>query len=137
MREKSDVMGTTNADDESAVRDLVQAWARAVEARDIEGALANHSPTITMFDVPVLQLRGIEKYRDSWVGFFRWLGPTGQFRFTQLEVVAGSDTAFCFGIVHCVGETVPSGLTVRLTLGLRKTDDGWTMVHEHHSIAVP
>lgn len=134
---ESEIMDTTYKNDELAVKDLVQAWARAVEGHDLDGALANHSPNITMFDVPVLQLLGIGQYRNSFEEFFKWLGPKGSFRLTRLEVVAGSDTAFCYGIVDCVGETAPSGLTVRLTVGLRKTSGVWTVVHEHHSIATP
>jgi len=37
--------------DEVEIRDLVESWARAVRAKNLDGILANHSPEI-MFDVP-------------------------------------------------------------------------------------
>ena len=37
----------------------------AVQAGDLDGVLADHSPDIQMFDVPPPnELRGIEAYRD-------------------------------------------------------------------------
>ena len=39
--------------DEAVIRELVENWARAVRAKDLDGILANHSPEILMFDVPL------------------------------------------------------------------------------------
>jgi ketosteroid isomerase-like protein len=59
--------------DEIAIRDLVENWARAVRARNLNGILANHSPDILMFDVPPpVQSKGIEAYKKTWDLFFSW-----------------------------------------------------------------
>ncbi len=54
-----------------------------------------------------------------------------------MNIVAGSDVAFVIASMQCT-EKEASGedieLNFRLTVGLRKIDDQWTVIHEHHSI---
>ena len=123
---------------DSAIRQLIESWARAVETRDLDSIIANHSPDILMFDVPTVQLKGIEAYRESWQQMFPWLGENGKFELTDLEVTAGEDVAFATAILHCAGTELQrqgAELTIRLTLGLEKLDGQWTVMHEHHSEA--
>jgi len=111
-------MGTTRQNaDEAQIRRLVAAWAEAVERHDLAGVLAHHSADVRMFDVTVPpQLRGMEEHRASWRNFFTWLGDSGRFKVSELEVAGGADVA---------------------TIGLLKLDGQWTVVHEHHSEAQP
>jgi ketosteroid isomerase-like protein len=62
------------ADDEGQVRELIERWAEAVHAGDMEAVLADHDPDIVMFDVPPPErgTRGIDAYRDVWPPLFRW-----------------------------------------------------------------
>ncbi len=47
--------------DETAIRNQIEAWAKAVRDRDMPGILRHHAPDMVMFDVPPpLQLRGID-----------------------------------------------------------------------------
>ena len=47
------------------IRALVEGWASAVRAKDMDGVLANHSDDIVMFDVPMpLQSKGIAGLND-------------------------------------------------------------------------
>ena len=124
--------------DEAAIRTLVEAWMRAVRAKDLPGILAHHSPEIVMFDLPPpLEARGIEPYRRSWDGFFAWSDAPVVFRSTQLQITAGNHVAFVWALMRCAG-TEPGGehieLDFRLTLGLKKIAGHWTVTHEHHSI---
>jgi ketosteroid isomerase-like protein len=49
---------------EAQVRQLIESWARAVRARDIDGILKNHATEMLLFDVPPpVQSKGIEAYR--------------------------------------------------------------------------
>jgi len=53
------------------IRRLVNDWAKAVRAKDIDGALSHHARDMVMFDVPFpLQSRGIKAYRKTWELFF-------------------------------------------------------------------
>ena len=56
---------------EAEIRALVERWASAVRAQDMDGALAHHARDIVMFDVPEpLQWLGIDEYRKTWELFF-------------------------------------------------------------------
>lgn len=54
-----------------------------------------------------------------------------------MSVTAGTDVAFVVATLRCA-EPGANGehkrLDFRLTVGLRKVDDRWTVTHEHHSI---
>ncbi len=124
--------------DEQQIRDLIERWAVAVHAGDMDAVLADHAPEIVMFDVPPPQLgvRGIDAYRDSWPGFFAWQASGAVFEIESLDVTAGSEVAFAFALLRC---GTPEGFErkpderLRLTIGLRKLDGRWTVTHEHHS----
>jgi uncharacterized protein (TIGR02246 family) len=124
--------------DEAAIRDLVENWARAVRAKDLEGILAHHSPDMLMFDVPPPeQSKGIEAYKKTWDLFFAWSQDSGVFDIREMNVTVGSDVAFVTALMKCAG-TEANGdkveLKFRLTMGLRKIGGQWTVTHEHHSI---
>ncbi len=74
-------------------------------------------------------------YRDTWPGFFEWQ-RRASFDLLTLEVVAGQDVAVAYGLLRCGTpeelEDIPDR-RLRLTVGLRKSDGQWTVVHEHHS----
>jgi ketosteroid isomerase-like protein len=52
--------------DEAEIRALIDDWAKAVHAGDMEGVLANHAEDIVMFDVPPPDngVRGLAAYRE-------------------------------------------------------------------------
>jgi ketosteroid isomerase-like protein len=125
-------------DDERQIRLLVDRWAAAVRAYDVAGIVEHHSPNILMFDLPgPTQARGLDAYRESWPQLFEWFHGARVFDVSELEITAGSDVAFATALIRCQG-TETSGevvtLAVRLTVGLRKVREQWTVVHEHHSI---
>jgi uncharacterized protein (TIGR02246 family) len=129
---------TDRTADEAAIRQLVEDWARAVRARDIEGILAHHSPKMLMFDVPPpLESKGIDAYRKSWDLFFAWSDDPVVFDFNEMDITAGNDVAYVAALMRCAG-TEANGkriqLEFRLTIGLRKIGGQWTVMHEHHSI---
>ena len=124
--------------DEAVIRELVENWARAVRAKDLDGILANHSPEILMFDVPLpAQSKGIEAYKKTWDVFFAWFQDSGVFDIQHMDITAGTDVAFVAALMRCAG-TEKNGerieLEFRLTIGLRKIDGQWMVLHEHHSI---
>lgn len=129
---------STRTVNEAAIRELVQSWARAVRAKDLDGILANHSTDILMFDVPPpLQSKGIEAYKKTWELFFSWSNDPVVFDIKDMDIIAGSDVAFVAALMRCAG-TEKNGerieLEFRLTIGLRRIGDQWMVLHEHHSI---
>jgi uncharacterized protein (TIGR02246 family) len=129
---------STRTVNEAAIRELVESWARAVRAKDLDGILANHSTDMLMFDVPPpLQSKGIEAYKKTWELFFSWSNDPVVFDIKDMNIIAGSDVAFVAALMRCAG-TEKNGerieLEFRLTIGLRRIGDQWIVLHEHHSI---
>lgn len=121
--------------EENQVRTLIESWAAAVRRHDLPAILAHHDPDILMFDLPLpLQCRGIEEYKQTWDLFFKYNQPGGAFDVEELAITAGQDVAFATAIMHCSpGPGSNSGFQFRLTMGLRKVNGDWRIVHEHHS----
>lgn len=123
---------------ETDIRALVTRWVDGIRACDLDAATAAHSDDIVMFDVPPPYegIRGIAAYRESWPPFFEFIRSGATFELLELDVVAGDDVAFAYGLLRCGGEKEfaenPDN-RLRLSLGLRKSDGEWQVVHEHHS----
>ena len=126
------------ADDEHQIRTLIERWADAVHAGDMDRVLADHSNDIVMFDVPPPQdgVRGIDAYRAAWPPFFEWQARGASFEIVTLEITPGDDVAYAHALLRC---GTPQELAekpeqrLRLTLGLRKERGRWVVAHEHHS----
>jgi len=118
---------------ETRIRALIENWARAISSGDRKAILDHHAPNVLMFDFPPNIVRGLDEYNKTWDFFYQL--PRGPISFVprELEVTAGSDVAFASCLIHCDGTSAGS-LDLRLTVGLRKTDGEWTIVHEHHSV---
>jgi len=127
-----------SAEDDAAIRNVIESWTAAVRRRDFAGILQNHSSDIVMFDVPPpLQSRGIEAYRKTWDLFFSWSSDPVPFDVIEMSITAGSDVAFVVATMRCAGpgpNREQEALDFRLTVGLRKIDGQWTITHEHHSV---
>jgi uncharacterized protein (TIGR02246 family) len=128
-------------ENEDQIRRLIERWAEAVHAGDMDTVLADHASDIVMFDVPPPYdgVRGIDDYRDTWPPFFEWQRRGAMFEIVSLEVTAGEDVAFAHALLRC---GTPDELAanpanrLRLTLGLRKEGGRWVVAHEHHSFPI-
>jgi uncharacterized protein (TIGR02246 family) len=125
-------------DDEQEIRRLVERWATAVHAGDLDTVLVDHSDDIVMFDVPppYQGVRGIDAYRDTWPPFFEWQRRGASFEIESLDVIAGDDVAYAHALLRCGTPEELAGNPdnrLRLTLGLTKQNGRWVVRHEHHS----
>lgn len=125
-------------DDERQIRVLVERWAEAVHAGDLDGVLAEHTDDVVMFDVPPPYdgVRGIAAYRETWPPFFVWQRQGASFDIVELDVTAGVDVAYAHALLRCgTAEELAANPDnrLRLTLGLRKEHGRWVIAHEHHS----
>jgi uncharacterized protein (TIGR02246 family) len=136
MTDMTDTKGPEN--DEALIRELIERWAEAVHAGDLDTVLADHAQDIVMYDVPPPQegVRGLDAYRATWPPFFEWQAKGASFDIVSLDVTAGADVAYAHALLRC---GTPDELAtrpdtrLRLTLGLRKEDGRWIVAHEHHS----
>jgi uncharacterized protein (TIGR02246 family) len=125
-------------DDQQQIRTLIERWAEAVHATNLDAVLADHSDDIVMFDVPPPDdgVRGIDAYRQTWPPFFEWQARGASFEIVELDVTAGDDVAYAHALLRC---GMPEELAerperrLRLTLGLRRENGRWVVAHEHHS----
>src|SRR5262245_5031945 len=87
--------------DEAQIRTLVENWAQAVRAKDMDGALAHHTSDVVMFDVPMpLQFKGLDDYKKTWEQFFaNSRGGPGSFDVTELQITAGETVAYAHAIL--------------------------------------
>jgi uncharacterized protein (TIGR02246 family) len=135
MRARGDV---TMADDERQIRGLIERWATAVHAGELEAVLADHADDIVMFDVPPPDdgVRGLAAYRETWPPFFEWQHSGAVFEIVEIDVTVGQGCAFAWALLRCGTEDElrrdPS-IRLRLTVGLRKDGGRWVVSHEHHS----
>ena len=73
----------------------------------------------------------------TWETFLSWSEKPVAFDFHDVQVTCGQDVAFATAIGKCAGidsNGTREALEFRLTLGLRKIDGGWRVMHEHHSL---
>jgi uncharacterized protein (TIGR02246 family) len=132
---------TVMPSNEDQIRHLIERWAEAVHAGDLDTVLADHADDIVMYDVPPPYdgVRGIAAYRETWPGFFEWQLRGATFEIVSLEVTAGDDVAFAHALLRCgtqsEHEANPDN-RLRLTIGLRKEGGRWIVTHEHHSFPI-
>ncbi|MGY1778647.1 YybH family protein [Geodermatophilus sp. SYSU D00804] len=119
--------------DELQVRQVLEAWARAVRRADVDAVVAVHTGDVVLFDVPPpMVVTGIDSYLRQWRLFWEAQGE-GLFDVSELTVVAGDGVAFAHGLLR-IGAAGTEGFEVRLTVGLRRVDGRWLVTHEHHSV---
>ena len=126
------------ADDEAAIKTLIEGFAQAIRARDIDAVMAVFAPDVVSFDLgPPLRHRGGEVFADRWRALFdSYAGPI-DYDVRELDITAGGDIAFSHSLNHTRGmsrDGRPIDRWLRWTAGYRKRDDRWRIVHEHVSV---
>jgi uncharacterized protein (TIGR02246 family) len=130
--------GSHRADDEAQIRKLIDDWAKAVRAKDVEGVVAHYAADVVTFDLaPPLQYAGTDALRKSLAAWFpTFRGPVG-YEISDLSITAGGDVAFCRSLNRISGARTDgeeTGVWVRATVGLRRIDGRWKITHEHASV---
>lgn len=121
------------------IRRVVLERAAAVAAKDAKAMVAHNAPTLVLYNLapPLRQPYGgrdvgpVEKWLATFTGSM-------SMEVRDLEVTAEGSVAFCTSL-NCltatpVGQTESFSLWFRVTLGLRKIDGAWLVVHEHESV---
>jgi len=131
--------GTVNTD-EAQIKALLDHWAKAFEARDINGIMSNYAPgeAVVAYDVmPPLQYKGKDAYRKDYLDFIgQYDGPI-QVEYRDTRIVSGADVAYVHSLERFRGKLKSgqqSDLWLRYTGGLRKLNGTWLIVHDHVSV---
>ncbi len=124
--------------DETAIRALVAAWSRAVEARDANAIVAAYTPETVLYDaIPPGRIVGADAIAAVWEACFPYFPERFRSEHKDLVVEVDGDVAFVHGLHHFVPEPAdhPSGATwMRVTACFRRIDGAWRVAHEHVSI---
>ena len=111
-------------DDKAEIRGLLDDWARAARAGDLEGIMAAYTPDILSFDaIAQLQFKGAQAYRKHWQACIAMCSGPMTFEIHDLDIAAHGDVAFChylarYGATGLSGEEHAGWL--RVTVCLRK-----------------
>jgi len=129
---------TTN--NEAAIRELIDRFANAFRAKDVDGIMSFFAKDIVSFDIlPPLQTVGAETFVTHWQQFFESHQGPIHVEFPDVRIAASDDVAFSY-CVHRIKGTLTSGQQtdwwLRWTAGYRKTNGKWLIVHEQVSVPV-
>jgi uncharacterized protein (TIGR02246 family) len=128
----------SKATDQAQIRQLMDRWAEALRAKDVDGVMSHYAPDILVFDLaPPLQYRGARAHRKNWEAWFpTFRGPVG-YEIHDLSIATSDDVAFCHSFNRITGTRTDNERTdvwVRATFCCRKIDSKWKIVHEHQSV---
>ena len=127
----------TKGDNQAQIPALIDDWAKAARAKDIDGVMSHYAPDIVAFDaIAALQFKGAEAYRKHWEACLAMCPGPMIFEIHDLDITARDDVAFCHYLSRC-GGTGPDGKEqigwMRATACFRKTNGKWMIAHEHFS----
>jgi PhnB protein len=122
--------------DETGIRALIDDWAKAMRAKDVDGVIAHYAPDSVTFDLapPLISTAANAKGLEAW--FATWRGPLG-YEIRDLNITAGADTAFCHSLIRLSGTTSDgekADVWFRLTLCFRQIAGEWRIAHQHESV---
>jgi uncharacterized protein (TIGR02246 family) len=127
----------TRTDEEAQIRRLIDDWAKAARAKDIDAIFTHYAPDILAFDaIGQLQFNGTDAYRKHWEACMSMCSGPMIFEVHDLDIEARGDLAFGHYLGRC-GATGADGKEragwFRVTVCCRKTNGRWKVAHEHFS----
>ena len=126
------------ADTNGQLREMIDAWAIAVRAKEIESVMSHYISDVVAFDVVgPLECKGTDMLRQRLTAWFSsFFGPFG-FEISNLEVEAGDYLAFCHSLNRVIGvknDGEMVNMCWRATLCCRKIEGRWKITHSHTSV---
>jgi uncharacterized protein (TIGR02246 family) len=129
-------------DQQADIRAVLDAYAAAVYAKDVDAFVAIYDDDVHVFDAwGEFESRGIDAMRAMAAG---WFGSLGDERvpveYDDVAIAVSGDVAFAHATVTFVGESATGerlrATTNRFTFCLAKRDGAWKIVHEHASLPI-
>jgi uncharacterized protein (TIGR02246 family) len=131
-------MQNSQARDEAQIRQLIEQWAQALHAKDLNTLMSYYAPDILTFDIlPPLQYQGVDAYRKNFETWFAAVQGPIKYETRDLRITTGEDVALCHSLnrvrsTRITGETTETW--VRVTVGFQKIEGLWKITHEHVSV---
>lgn len=130
-----------NTGPEAEVRAALRDFLTAQRSGNIQEIMNCYADDVVAFDLmPPLQVDGKQKYQKSWQMFADMCEFPVKIEQGELRVFAAQDVAFCHSLDHMSGKEKKSGETfdlwMRHTIGFRKSNGRWFIVHEQASVPI-
>jgi uncharacterized protein (TIGR02246 family) len=127
---------------EAQIKALFDRWAKAFEARDLDGIMAVYAPgnAVVAYDVvPPLEYRGNAAYRKDYQSFLaQYVGPI-HFEYRELRILSSGDLGVINALERVTGRLKAGGqsdIWLRATSVVRRIHGKWLIVHDHISVPV-
>jgi uncharacterized protein (TIGR02246 family) len=124
--------------DEAEIRHMMHEWSRALEAKDVNGLVRDYAPDAVLYDaIPPYKTVGAENIRQVWENCLPYFPEQFQSEHRDIQIHVAGETAFAYCVHHFVPTPAdhPCGETwMRATIGYRKINGRWKVMHEHVSI---
>jgi uncharacterized protein (TIGR02246 family) len=130
----------TTTQDETQIRERLDAWTKALHAKDLNALMALYAPDVVTFDLmPPHQVPDAAHYRRNFEHWFAGMPGPIDYEIHDLRTTTGADVAFC----HCLGHVTATRANgekadywVRATVGFQKRNGQWLMLHDHVSMPI-
>jgi len=126
------------ARDEAEIRQRIEQWVDALQAKDLNVLMSYYASDILTFDiVPPLHYQGIEAYKKNFEAWFAAVQGPIDYETRDLRITTGDAVAFCHSLNRVRSTTTTGKHTetwVRVTVGFRKIEGLWMITHEHISV---
>ncbi|MBY4899150.1 nuclear transport factor 2 family protein [Cupriavidus sp. AU9028] len=123
--------------DHQAIRDMLEDWRQACLTRDVARVMTHYANDIVAFDaIGALQFKGIEAYGAHYAACMQMCPGAMVFEIHQLQLHTENQIGYGHYLLRC-GHQQEDGSEaaswMRVTVGLRRTDQGWRIAHDHFS----
>lgn len=127
--------------DEAELHEFMEQFAAAVATGNLDELMSFYDEDVVAFDMmPPLAWSGKAKYRGNWKGFTDYFKFPVNFDFEEQKICVSGDVAFVHGLIRMGADPKDGGPRMdswmRNTVGLRKTDGEWRIVHDHYSVPI-
>jgi ketosteroid isomerase-like protein len=117
----------------------IENWLAALRSKHPDAVVACYAPESTAFTLapPLAHTYGGEYQREFLENWYPGFQGAMGFEITEPTIVASDDIAYCHFMKQLSAATAEGesfSFWYRVTLGLRRIDGDWKIVHEHESV---
>lgn len=131
-------MSSEKLSDEEEIRRLIQKWSDALEAKDLEGIVADYADDAVLYDaIPPYKTVGKEAIRQVWANCLPYFPEQFKSEHRDIVIHATGDMAVMHGVHHFLPSTADDPICqtwMRVTVCYRRTGGQWKSVHDHISL---
>lgn len=125
---------------EAEIRQAIDDWTAAFRAKDINRLMSHYSADVIAYDLkPPFQVKGATAWRSIWEECMPCFPSSFDVETRDLTVIANDDVAIAHWLFRFTGMEPghPAMQSyMRATVGYRKEQGRWRIVHEHASVPI-